>query len=188
VLFHHSEPLLFANPTPPSFTLRRLRPIIRLREIYVSTSEILILAGGTGCRNRSNSLGNDLGVRNPLLAMLFDSSTYFVSYPRLADFRAPDNRREQNFSCAREYFFYGVVLAFPPGADDLHKTAGFLISPKRSRARGRKPCGKLVDFFSLVLNFSILGTFKYFNFFSISLWLPSRRLLKPLGSTICRCR
>jgi len=100
--------------------------------------------------------------------MLFDSPAYFVflipvvlAYWRL-------NRRHQNiFLLLASYFFYGWwdwrFLALMIGST----TVDFLIAQKI--APGLLDANRKKWFiFSLVLNFSILGTFKYFNFFADS--------------------
>jgi D-alanyl-lipoteichoic acid acyltransferase DltB (MBOAT superfamily) len=100
--------------------------------------------------------------------MLFDSPAYFVflipvvlAYWRL-------NRREQNvFLLLASYFFYGWwdwrFLALMIGSTTMDFLIAQKIAPSRSDANRRK-----WFVFSLVLNFSILGTFKYFNFFADS--------------------
>ncbi len=97
--------------------------------------------------------------------MLFDSPAYFVflipvvfAYWRL-------NRRAQNvFLLLASYFFYGWwdwrFLALMIGSTSMD----FLISQKIAPASGNAN-RKTWFVFSLLLNFSILGTFKYFNFF-----------------------
>src|SRR5205814_4208543 len=75
------------------------------------------------------------------------------------------NRRMQNvFLLVASYFFYGWwdwrFLALMIGST----TMDFLIAQKISPASAN-PNRKKWLIFSLILNFSILGTFKYFNFF-----------------------
>jgi alginate O-acetyltransferase complex protein AlgI len=100
--------------------------------------------------------------------MLFDSPAYFVflipvvlAYWRL-------HRRAQNvFLLLTSYFFYGWwdwrFLALMVGST----TMDFLIAQKIAPNR-RDTNRKKWFIFSLVLNFSILGIFKYFNFFADS--------------------
>lgn len=100
--------------------------------------------------------------------MLFDSPAYFVflipvvfAYWRL-------NRRAQNvFLLLASYFFYGWwdwrFLALMVGSTSMD----FLIAQKIAPASGNAN-RKTWFVFSLLLNFSILGTFKYFNFFTDS--------------------
>src|SRR5256714_8271580 len=97
--------------------------------------------------------------------MLFDSPAYFVflipvvlAYWRL-------NRRTQNiFLLLASYFFYGWwdwrFLALMIGST----TMDFLIAQKIAPASAN-PNRKQWFIVSLILNFSILGTFKDFNFF-----------------------
>ncbi len=100
--------------------------------------------------------------------MLFDSPAYFVflipvvlAYWRL-------NRRHQNiFLLLASYFFYGWwdwrFLALMIGSTTVDFLIAQKIAPSLSDANRKK-----WFIFSLVLNFSILGTFKYFNFFADS--------------------
>ena len=100
--------------------------------------------------------------------MLFDSPAYFVflipvvlAYWRL-------NRREQNmFLLLASYFFYGWwdwrFLALMIGSTTVDFLIAQKIAPDCCNANRKK-----WFIFSLVLNFSILGTFKYFNFFADS--------------------
>src|SRR5260370_16231112 len=97
--------------------------------------------------------------------MLFDSPAYFVflipvvlAYWRL-------NRRHQNiFLLVASYFFYGWwdwrFLALMAAST----TVDFLIAQKISSAASQEN-RKRWFVFSLILNFTILGVFKYFNFF-----------------------
>ncbi len=125
--------------------------------------------------------------------MLFDSPAYFVFLIPVVLVYWRLNRRQQNiFLLFASYFFYGWwdwrFLALMIGST----TADFLIAqkinPRRSDANRKK-----WFIFSLVLNFSILGTFKYFNFFADSfslalntlgihnIPLPLIRILLPPG-------
>jgi D-alanyl-lipoteichoic acid acyltransferase DltB (MBOAT superfamily) len=125
--------------------------------------------------------------------MLFDSPAYFVflipvvfAYWRL-------NRRAQNILLLlASYFFYGWwdwrFLALMIAST----TVDFLIAQKIAPAECNSNRRKWF-IFSLVLNFSILGTFKYFNFFVDSfsttvgmlgfhnIPLPLIRILLPPG-------
>src|SRR6266446_3240574 len=97
--------------------------------------------------------------------MLFDSPAYFVFLIPVVLIYWRLNRREQNiFLLLASYFFYGwwdwrfLALMI------CSTTADFLIARKIDPGRGDANRGKWF-ICSLVLNFSILGTFKYFNFF-----------------------
>src|SRR5260370_1584914 len=97
--------------------------------------------------------------------MLFDSPAYFLFLIPVVLLYWRLNRREQNiFLLLASYFFYGWwdwrFLALMIGST----TVDFLIAQKI--APGRSGLNRKKWFiFSLLLNFSILGTFKYFNFF-----------------------
>src|SRR6266404_1238815 len=100
--------------------------------------------------------------------MLFDSPAYFVFLIPVVLIYWRLNRREQNiFLLLASYFFYGwwdwrfLALMI------CSTTADFLIARKIDPGRGDANRGKWF-ICSLVLNFSILGTFKYFNFFVVS--------------------
>src|SRR5882757_8274385 len=97
--------------------------------------------------------------------MLFDSPVYFVFLIPVALVYWRLNHREQNiFLLLASYFFYGwwdwrfLALMI------CSTTADFLIAQKIDPTRADAARRKWF-IFSLVLNFSILGTFKYFNFF-----------------------
>src|SRR5437667_10812768 len=97
--------------------------------------------------------------------MLFDSPIYFVflALAALVYWRL-SHRRQNVFLLLASYFFYGWwdwrFLALMAGST----TVDFLIAQKIGAASdGRTRKQWLV--FSLVLNFGILGLFKYFNFF-----------------------
>src|SRR6266849_3725603 len=97
--------------------------------------------------------------------MLFDSPAYFVFLIPVVLIYWRLNRREQNiFLLLASYFFYGWwdwrFLALMIWST----TTDFLIAQKIDPERG-DPRRRKWFIFSLVLNFSILGTFKYFNFF-----------------------
>jgi len=97
--------------------------------------------------------------------MLFDSPVYFVFLIPVVLVYWRLNRREQNiFLLCASYFFYGWwdwrFLALMV----CSTTMDFLIAQKIAPDRGDANRKKWF-MFSLVLNFSILGTFKYFNFF-----------------------
>ncbi|MFI5093982.1 MAG: MBOAT family O-acyltransferase [Candidatus Acidiferrum sp.] len=97
--------------------------------------------------------------------MLFDSPAYFVFLLPVVLVYWRLNRRGQNFFLLfASYFFYGWwdwrFLALMIGST----TMDFLIAQKITPDRGDSHRKKWF-IFSLLLNFSILGTFKYFNFF-----------------------
>src|SRR6266436_9458104 len=98
--------------------------------------------------------------------MLFDSPVYFVFLIPVALVYWRLNHREQNtFLLLASYFFYGwwdwrflVLMICSTSAD-------FLIAQKIAPGRA-DPNRKKWFVFSLVLNFAILGVFKYFDFFA----------------------
>jgi D-alanyl-lipoteichoic acid acyltransferase DltB (MBOAT superfamily) len=97
--------------------------------------------------------------------MLFDSPVYFVFLIPVVLVYWRLNRREQNiFLLCASYFFYGWwdwrFLALMV----CSTTVDFLIAQKITPDRGDANRKKWF-IFSLLLNFSVLGTFKYFNFF-----------------------
>lgn len=97
--------------------------------------------------------------------MLFDSPAYFVFLIPVVLVYWRLNRREQNiFLLLASYFFYGWwdwrFLALMIGST----TMDFLIAQKIAPGCPEKNRKRWM-IFSLILNFSILGTFKYFNFF-----------------------
>src|SRR2546423_5269092 len=125
--------------------------------------------------------------------MLFDSPTYFIFLIPVVLVYWPLNRRMQNvFLLVASYFFYGWwdwrFLALLIGST----TMDFLIAQKIAPASAN-PNRKTWLIVSLILNFSILGTFKYFNFFVDSfstvlgtlgihnIPLPLIRILLPPG-------
>ncbi len=100
--------------------------------------------------------------------MLFDSPAYFVFLIPVVLFYWRLHRREQNvFLLLASYFFYGWwdwrFLALMIGSTTIDFLVAQKINPSRSDTNRKK-----WFIFSLVLNFSILGTFKYFNFFADS--------------------
>src|SRR3981081_3725799 len=100
--------------------------------------------------------------------MLFDSPAYFVFLIPVVLAYWCFNRRGQNiFLLLASYFFYGWwdwrFLALMIGSTMVD----FLIAQKIAPCRLDTNRAKWF-LFSLVLNFSILGTFKYFNFFADS--------------------
>jgi alginate O-acetyltransferase complex protein AlgI len=100
--------------------------------------------------------------------MLFDSPAYFIFLIPVVLAYWSFNRRGQNiFLVLASYFFYGWwdwrFLALMIGSTMVD----FLIAQKIAPSRLDTNRAKWF-IFSLVLNFSILGTFKYFNFFADS--------------------
>ena len=97
--------------------------------------------------------------------MVFDSPIYFVFLiPVVRAYWRLTHRRQNVFLLIASYFFYGWwdwrFLALMAGST----TIDFLIAQKiASASEGRTRKHWLA--FSLVLNFGILGLFKYFNFF-----------------------
>ena len=125
--------------------------------------------------------------------MLFDSPAYFVFLIPVVLLYWRLNRRQQNiFLLLASYFFYGWwdwrFLALMIGSTMVDFLIARKIDPSRSDANRKKWL-----IFSLLLNFSILGTFKYFNFFVDSFTsalsvlgihnipLPLIRILLPPG-------
>ncbi len=97
--------------------------------------------------------------------MLFDSPVYFVFLIPVVLVYWRLNRREQNiFLLCASYFFYGWwdwrFLALMVCSTTMDFLIAQKIAPDRADANRKKWL-----IFSLLLNFSILGTFKYFNFF-----------------------
>ena len=97
--------------------------------------------------------------------MLFDSPAYFVFLLPVVLVYWSLHRRGQNFFLLfASYFFYGWwdwrFLALMIGST----TMDFLIAQKITPDSGNSQRKKWF-IFSILLNFSILGTFKYFNFF-----------------------
>lgn len=97
--------------------------------------------------------------------MLFDSPAYFAFLiPVVLIYWHLDHRKQNIFLLLASYFFYGWwdwrFLALMM----LSTTADFLIAQKIAPGCSEKSRKRWLVF-SLVLNFSILGVFKYFNFF-----------------------
>jgi alginate O-acetyltransferase complex protein AlgI len=97
--------------------------------------------------------------------MFFDSPVYFLFLiPVVLAYWRLSRRRQNVFLLAASYFFYGWwdwrFLVLMIGST----TVDFLIAQKIDPCRGN-PRRRQWFIFSLVLNFAILGVFKYFNFF-----------------------
>src|SRR5467141_3651551 len=125
--------------------------------------------------------------------MLFDSPAYFIFLIPVVLLYWRLNRGEQNvFLLLASYFFYGWwdwrFLALMIGSTTINYLIARKITPSRSDTNRKK-----WFIFSLVVNFSILGTFKYFNFFADSFFvtlnalgihhvsLPLLRIILPPG-------
>jgi D-alanyl-lipoteichoic acid acyltransferase DltB (MBOAT superfamily) len=125
--------------------------------------------------------------------MLFDSPAYFIFLLPVVIIYWRLNRQQQNvFLLLVSYFFYGWwdwrFLALMIAST----TMDFLIAQKIA-PNGQDANRKKWLIFSLALNFSILGVFKYFNFFADSfsaalntlgvhnIPLPLIRILLPPG-------
>src|SRR6266850_2744648 len=98
--------------------------------------------------------------------MLFDSPAYFVFLIPVVLIYWRLNRREQNiFLLLASYFFYGWwdwrFLALMIGSTTMDFLIAQKITPSRTDSNRKKWL-----FFSLALNFGILGVFKYFDFFT----------------------
>jgi alginate O-acetyltransferase complex protein AlgI len=101
--------------------------------------------------------------------MLFDSPVYFLFLVPVVLLYWRLNHRAQNvFLLLASYFFYGWwdwrFLALMIGSTTVDFLVARKIEPDRS-----DPNRKQWFIFSLVLNFTILGVFKYFDFFAASL-------------------
>jgi len=97
--------------------------------------------------------------------MLFDSPAYFVFLIPVVLIYWRLNHRQQNiFLLLASYFFYGWwdwrFLALMIGSTTMDFFIAQRIAPGCAETNRKK-----WFIFSLLLNFSILGTFKYFNFF-----------------------
>jgi len=125
--------------------------------------------------------------------MLFDSPAYFIFLIPVVLLYWRLNRGEQNvFLLLASYFFYGWwdwrFLALMIGSTTIDFLIAQKITPSRSDTNRKQ-----WFIFSLVVNFSILGTFKYFNFFADSFFvtlnalgihhvsLPLLRIILPPG-------
>src|SRR5258708_23695428 len=125
--------------------------------------------------------------------MLFDSPAYFLFLIPVVLLYWRLNHRAQNiFLLLASYFFYGWwdwrFLALMIGST----TVDFLVAQKIAAGRSA-PDRKKWFIFSLILNFTILGIFKYFDFFAGSfvgalaklgvhdLPLPLIRIILPPG-------
>jgi alginate O-acetyltransferase complex protein AlgI len=98
--------------------------------------------------------------------MLFDSPAYFVFLiPVVLAYWRLSHRSQNRFLLLASYLFYGWwdwrFLALMIGST----TADFLIAPKIVPVQSG-PNRKKWFLFSLLLNFTILGLFKYFDFFA----------------------
>src|SRR5215469_18750026 len=101
--------------------------------------------------------------------MLFDSPAYFVFLvPVVLLYWRLEHRAQNVFLLLASYFFYGWwdwrFLALMIAST----TVDFLIAQKIS-SRHQNPNRRNWFVFSLVVNFAILGIFKYFDFFADSL-------------------
>ena len=97
--------------------------------------------------------------------MLFDSPAYFLFLiPVVLAYWRMDRRTQNVFLLCASYFFYGWwdwrFLALMICSTTMDFVIAQKIAPGCPEANRRK-----WFIFSLLLNFSILGTFKYFNFF-----------------------
>src|SRR3981189_1544733 len=125
--------------------------------------------------------------------MLFDSPAYFLFLIPVVLLYWRLNHRAQNiFLLLSSYLFYGWwdwrFLALMIGSPPVDFLIAQKIAPSRSDSHRRK-----LFIFSLVLNFMILGIFKYFDFFAGSFLgalerlgihnipLPLIRILLPPG-------
>ena len=100
--------------------------------------------------------------------MLFDSPAYFVFLiPVLFLYWRLEHRSQNIFLLIASYFFYGWwdwrFLALMAASTTMDFIIAQKIAPEAQNPHRRK-----WFIFSLILNFSILGTFKYFNFFADS--------------------
>src|SRR5438876_8820714 len=98
--------------------------------------------------------------------MLFDSPAYFLFLiPVVAVYWRLSHRAQNIFLLLASYFFYGWwdwrFLALMIGSTTMDFLIARRITPSRTDANRKKWL-----IFSLVLNFGILGVFKYFDFFT----------------------
>src|SRR6266853_2673972 len=127
--------------------------------------------------------------------MLFDSPAYFLFLIPVVLLYWRLNHRAQNiFLLLASYFFYGWwdwrFLALMIGSTTVDFLVAQKIAPGRSAPRPEE-----MFIFSLILNFTILGIFKYFDFFAGSfvgalaklgvhdLPLPLIRIILPPGNS-----
>lgn len=125
--------------------------------------------------------------------MVFDSPAYFVFLiPVVLAYWCLKHREQNILLLLASYFFYGWwdwrFLALMIGSTTADFLIGKIIDPEVGNADRKR-----WFVFSLLLNFSILGTFKYFNFFVDSfstalgtlgfhhIPLPIIRILLPPG-------
>src|SRR6266404_4149679 len=98
--------------------------------------------------------------------MLFDSPAYFLFLiPVVAVYWRLSHRAQNVFLLLASYFFYGWwdwrFLALMIGSTTMDFLIAQRITPSRTNSNHKK-----WFIFSLVLNFGILGVFKYFDFFT----------------------
>jgi alginate O-acetyltransferase complex protein AlgI len=98
--------------------------------------------------------------------MLFDSPAYFFFLiPVVAVYWRLSHRAQNIFLLLASYFFYGWwdwrFLALMIGSTTMDFLIAQKITPRRTDSNRKKWL-----IFSLVLNFGILGIFKYFDFFT----------------------
>src|SRR2546422_499523 len=98
--------------------------------------------------------------------MLFDSPAYFLFLiPVVAVYWRLSHRAQNVFLLLASYFFYGWwdwrFLALMIGSTTMDFLIAQRITPSRTDSNHKK-----WFIFSLVLNFGILGVFKYFDFFT----------------------
>src|SRR2546426_6706696 len=108
--------------------------------------------------------------------MLFDSPVYFVFLiPIVLVYWRLSHRAQNIFLLVASYFFYGWwdwrFLALMIGSTTVDFLIAQKIAPGRSDPHRRK-----WFIFSLVLNFMILGIFKYFDFFAGSFLVALEKL------------
>jgi D-alanyl-lipoteichoic acid acyltransferase DltB (MBOAT superfamily) len=99
--------------------------------------------------------------------MLFDSPAYFVFLiPVVLVYWRLSHRSQNVFLLLASYFFYAWwdwrFLVLMIGSTTMDFLIAQRIEPSQANLNGNR---KKWLIFSLVLNFSILGVFKYFNFF-----------------------
>ncbi|HXN93881.1 MAG TPA: hypothetical protein VN879_05230, partial [Candidatus Acidoferrales bacterium] len=98
--------------------------------------------------------------------MLFDSPAYFFFLvPVVGVYWRLSHRAQNIFLLLASYFFYGWwdwrFLALMIGSTTMDFLIAQKITPSRTDSHRKKWL-----IFSLVLNFGILGVFKYFDFFT----------------------
>jgi alginate O-acetyltransferase complex protein AlgI len=131
-----------------------------------SMIQLLVCHRSLNILNASGSLKESAATLIGLGPMLFDSPAYFLFLiPVVLLYWRLHHRAQNIFLLLASYFFYGWwdwrFLALMIGST----TVDFLIARKIAPG-GSDPHRRKWFIFSIVLNFTILGIFKYFDFFA----------------------